>query len=287
MIEKWKEAEEKPLVSIITPTFNAVKYLQVCIESVLGQTYPYIEHVIVDGHSGDGTVQVLERYQAQYRGRIRFISEGDSGPGEAWNKGLRMAEGSIFGCLGYDDVYTLDAVETVVDFFLSHQEACFVHGDCDFISPDGEVIRRHRAREYCFEDFVNTSRQIATPSAFYRRIVMERIGWLDSCGDDFDVMLRIAKRFPVHSVDRVLSKTMIHTESVFCPTSLEKRAKLYRDRYIISRRYGGRILTPIALRYYAAMSMYRLRLEPFFPLALNFLRFVRKIAGKGEQIRET
>src|SRR3972149_511511 len=126
-----KVPQDKPLVSIITMVLNGVKYLEECIQSVLTQNYPHIEHIFVDGGSTDGTVEILTKYQTKYPNRIRFISEPDKGPGDAWNKGIRMAKGEIFGFLGSDDVSEPGAIISVVEFFKSNPDAYFVFGECN------------------------------------------------------------------------------------------------------------------------------------------------------------
>ncbi|PIQ85589.1 MAG: glycosyltransferase, partial [Candidatus Omnitrophica bacterium CG11_big_fil_rev_8_21_14_0_20_43_6] len=85
------------LVSIVTPVRNDRKYIARCIQSVLLQEYPHIEHVIVDGASTDGTLDIISNYSKKFPQRIRFISEPDNGGADAWNKGLKMAKGDIFG----------------------------------------------------------------------------------------------------------------------------------------------------------------------------------------------
>ncbi len=107
-------SKDKTLVSVITPVLNGVKYLEECIQSVLKQGYPNIEHILVDGASTDGTEEMLASYQAKYPDRIRFISEPDEGIGVAMNKGLWMAKGGIFGGLMADDFYEPEAVQAVV-----------------------------------------------------------------------------------------------------------------------------------------------------------------------------
>jgi len=92
-IDGQKSTIDNPPVSIITPVLNAIKYLEACIQSVLHQSYPHIEHIFVDGGLTDGTLEMLANYQAKYRDRITFISEPDKSAGEAWNKGFRIARG--------------------------------------------------------------------------------------------------------------------------------------------------------------------------------------------------
>lgn len=252
------------LVSIITPVINGEKCIAQCLSNVLDQSYDHIEHVIVDGGSSDGTVEILSDYSSRYSDRIRFISEPDNGPGDGWNKGLKMANGDVFGCLGFDDLYEQDAVESVVNYFQSNPDAYFVHGGACFVNENEEIVRKHEVEDFDYQEFANTARHIATPSAFYKRAVMERIGWLDSSGDDFDVMLRITREFEVYRVERVLSRLRL-CESFFRPLDLRKRKEFYRQTYMVSRRYGGTRLSPLALRYFAAMLLCGLRLDFAFP----------------------
>ena len=93
----------KPLISIVTPVLNGMPYLAACIESVLTQGYPNIEHVVIDGGSTDGSVELLRSYSARFPSRVRFVSEPDNGPGDGWSKGVRMTRGGVLGCIGADD----------------------------------------------------------------------------------------------------------------------------------------------------------------------------------------
>ncbi|MBI5142773.1 MAG: glycosyltransferase [Nitrospirae bacterium] len=103
-----------PLVSIITPCFNAAGTIRDTIESVLGQTYPNIEYIVIDGGSSDGTVDIIREYEPRFRDRMRWVSEPDGGIYDAMNKGIRMARGEIIGTINADDWYERDAVERIV-----------------------------------------------------------------------------------------------------------------------------------------------------------------------------
>jgi glycosyltransferase involved in cell wall biosynthesis len=112
-----------PLVSIITAVFNGHEHIASCIESVLQQDYPNIEHIILDGGSTDGTVRVLNSYGS----RIAFWkSEPDQGVYDAWNKGLKLARGEWIAFLGADDTYLPGAVSTYVDLARQNPKAEFL-----------------------------------------------------------------------------------------------------------------------------------------------------------------
>ena len=273
-IDEKKGAPDNPLVSIITPLLNGVKYLEICIQSVLNQSYPYIEHIFVDGGSTDGTVDMLSSYQAKYPDRIRFISEPDKGHGEAWNKGLRMAKGEILGWLGSDDTYELDAIQTVVEFFRANPEAYFVYGDCYIINEKGEIIRKRETRVFNLEEAINDYTMANPSQAFYKREVIERVGFMDATleGSELDFWIRVGMVFSIHRIEKVLSNFRAH------PGASGSSKEIYkiglRENFIVSRRYGGGLFSPRARRYYRSVIIDWLRpvLGFAYPLIKKVLR---------------
>lgn len=256
-----------PLVSIITPILNGAKYLEPCINSVLNQSYPHIEHIFVDGGSTDGTLTVLAEYQAKYPQKIRFISEPDKGPADAWNKGLSLGRGKIFGWLGSDDIFKPDAIETVVEFFKANLDAYFVFGGCDIINERGEVIRKFPTKDFDLEEAINGNCHVPCPSAFYRREVVEKVGFMNTnihiC--DLDYWIRVGKAFQLYRIEKVLSCFRLHKDSI---TGSEKAYKMFtRERFIVSRQHGGSIFSKTARRYYKFVLIERLRpvLGPVYP----------------------
>ncbi len=179
-VSQKKDIGENPLVSIITPVLNGVKYLETCITSVLSQSYPYIEHIFIDGGSNDGTLEMLSSYQANYPERVRLISEPGMGVGDAWNKGWEMARGQIFGWLGADDMSEPGAIQTVIEFFKDNAEAYFVFGDCNIINEKGETIGKSPTRDFNLKEAISDNLYLPTPSSFYRREVVERVGYMDT-----------------------------------------------------------------------------------------------------------
>ena len=97
-------------ISIITATYNSEKTLKNTLESVLKQTYTNYEHIIIDGDSKDNTMEIVKQYEEKYQGKLRYISEKDSGIYDAMNKGIKMATGDIIGILNSDDIYANENV---------------------------------------------------------------------------------------------------------------------------------------------------------------------------------
>lgn len=116
----------RPLVSVITAVYNGQQHLRQCIQSVKEQTYPHVEHIIVDGGSNDGTVEILKE---QDDAIDLWVSEPDKGIYDAWNKGVALASGEWIAFLGCDDVYLPNSIEEYISYIASEGGAEF-----DFVS---------------------------------------------------------------------------------------------------------------------------------------------------------
>ena len=96
-------SKDLPLVSIVTPSYNQGKFIEDTILSVKNQSYPNIEHIVVDAGSTDGTLKILRKYEKEYN--LKWVSEPDEGQSDAVNKGFEMAKGEIVDWINSDDVY--------------------------------------------------------------------------------------------------------------------------------------------------------------------------------------
>lgn len=121
-----------PLVTIITSTFNAVSELENSIKSVIAQSYPNVEYIIIDGGSTDGTLEIIKKYEKNIS---IIISEKDNGIYDAWNKDLSLATGDWIAFLGADDEYLPDAILN----YVNHIEKLNID-DLDYVSSKVELI---------------------------------------------------------------------------------------------------------------------------------------------------
>ena len=285
-VTEKKNAEDSPLFSIITPVFNSIKFLEICIQSVLNQTYPRIEHIFVDGGSTDGNLDILASYAAKYPGRIRYISEHDSGAVDATNKGLAMAKGDIFGLLGSDDTLEPGAIQTVMEFFKTNPDAYFVYGDCNIMNSNGEIIGKSLATDFDFNKSVNNMRDwsISGITSFYRRQVIETVGLFDTklLASDFDYWLRTGEKFRLYRIEKTLANQRVHPGSLTGAKGAYKRT--VRDFFIISRRHGGSLFSPCAREYYRSVTIDSLRsvmIESLRPMLGRFYPFMKRLSGKA------
>ena len=123
-------------ISIITATYNSGATLRDTIESVLSQSCPDWQHVIVDGGSKDNTLDIIREYEPRYGGRLKWISERDKGLYDAMNKGIAMADGEVIGILNSDDFYSSKDVLGRVARELVNPEVDAVYGDIHFVDDD-------------------------------------------------------------------------------------------------------------------------------------------------------
>ncbi|MGH2747922.1 MAG: glycosyltransferase family 2 protein [Actinomycetota bacterium] len=157
---------------MITPTLDPGPRLERCIQSVAAQTYPNVEHIVVDGGSTDGTAELLSGTQG-----TRWVSEPDSGQAAAINKGFALARGAILGWLNADDALTPRAIELVVDAFRARTDAGWVYGDVKVTEGVREEIERPARLD---KPLTWAVRNIAAqPGSFNARWALERVGYLD------------------------------------------------------------------------------------------------------------
>lgn len=182
-------------ISIITATYNSAQTLGYTIESVIRQTYPDIEYIIVDGASTDDTQQIVKRYEPQLRGKMKWLSEKDHGIYDAMNKGIQMATGDIVGILNSDDYFTSDdIIEQMASAF--HDESIdAVYGDIHFIrngQPD-KCIRYYSSKRFS-PVWLRFGFMPAHPSFYCRRKIFKKAGLYKTdyqIGSDYEMMVRL------------------------------------------------------------------------------------------------
>jgi len=187
-------------VSIITATYNSIRTLEDTIKSVLQQTYPDIEYIVVDGASSDGTLELIRQYESAFYGRMKWISEPDVGIYDAMNKGIRMATGDVVGILNSDDYFTgRDVIERMAGSFTDDVDA--VYGDVHFIH-DGrpEKCVRYYSSKSFRPKWLRFGFMPAHPSFYCRRRVFDSVGLYKTdylIGSDYEMMVRL---FMVHHI---------------------------------------------------------------------------------------
>jgi glycosyltransferase involved in cell wall biosynthesis len=164
-------------LSVITPVFNSIQFIEKCILNVVSQDCPDVEHLIMDAGSTDGTLEVIEKYAEKYS-HIRFFSEGDKGQSDAMNKGMKLAKASLVSFLNADDGYFAFTLNRVLDIMDNKPSLDFITGNLKVYDIKGKLIyinRPKRIRPYHLFSYTETFP--INPSAyFYKKSIHDVIG---------------------------------------------------------------------------------------------------------------
>ena len=205
-------ANYAPMVSIVTPSFNQVKFLRQAMESVLSQDYPHIEYLVVDGGSTDGSVDIIREYSSRL---AWWVSEKDDGQADAINKGLRKARGEIVAWLNSDDFYLAHGISRMVQAFERNPQAGMIYGDLWSVGPKGELIKDVRFKNWGLKGLM-CFRIIGQPAVFIRREALEKAGYLDVDYNvllDHELWLRIAAGSKIQYQSGAVAAARYHSEA--------------------------------------------------------------------------
>ena len=231
---------EKLLISIITPSLNRADMIVTAIESVLTQNYPYFEHIIVDGGSTDGTLELLKKYP-----HLHVISGKDKGLYDALNKGIAMAHGSIIGQLNTDDYYEPGVFSTIGRVF-------YKNASIDAVSAGAQVYEiqseGHQKILACYAGIQKSEllyqATIGVPvfnAWFFRKSVFEKAGNYSlhySIAADRDFLVRIAlKSVQYQTLDAVIYHYRQHPGSLSMTDNLGQRVKYIHEAFGIADFY--------------------------------------------------
>ncbi len=236
----------QPLVSIVTPSFNQDRYLERTIQSVLNQSYPNIEYIVIDGGSTDGSVETIKKYAS----RISYWqSEKDQGQTDAINQGFSRAQGQIFAWINSDDTYEPQAVVEAVEFLTNNPDVGLVYGDCNFINDKDNIIGKFNARQTDYQKLKTGYVHIPQQSSFWRAELWHQVGPLDSSiyfAMDYDLWLRLAKISNIIYHPRMWANFRLHGDA----KTIAEDDRCWIDMVKIHYRNGGKWWQPIVWKYW-------------------------------------
>jgi glycosyltransferase involved in cell wall biosynthesis len=200
------------LLSVITPARNMARYLPDTLESVAALRNPH-EHVVVDGASDDGTVELLE---AREDPNLRWISEPDRGQTNGVNKGLGMARGDLLAWINADDAYIPEVVDRALAHLERNPEVGAIFGAVNYVDEHGEVFRTLIPPRFSWRRYLYFGAFVTTPTIIWRRELMSQAPSLNERyidAADYDFFLRLLRGARVDRVDEPMLNFRYHPSS--------------------------------------------------------------------------
>lgn len=244
-------------VSIVTPVYNRADCIENCLLSVADQTYPNIEHILVDGGSTDGTIEIIKK---NINSKTIFFSEPDNGIFDALNKGLDKSSGDVVLVLNSDD-YLVDKNiinEITKIFFDTHCE--IVYGDVCFFNPKNNKIIRRFNSGFFSPDKIQFGFQPAHPAMFIKKTIYNEYGKYNTnfkIAGDFEFIARIFSGRRLNFF--YLKKILVHMRSGGVSTSFNLKSKILLNKEILlaCKKNGIKTnLIKILCRYFFRISEY-------------------------------
>lgn len=233
-------------MAIVTPSYQQARYLGEAIESVLAQSYPAIDYLVVDGGSTDGSVDLLRAYGE----RVAWISERDRGQADAIAKGFARTRGEILAWINSDDRLLPGAVARAVEVFRAHPGAGLVYANGLLLDQAGRSTGPFPWIEpFDLWRLIHFSDYVLQPAAFFRRAAYDAAGGLDTSlhyAMDWDLWIRLAGAAEVVYLEgELLACSRVWSDAKTSTGGWRRIAELAR----LAQKHTGRRLTPAVQRY--------------------------------------
>src|SRR5229473_5181596 len=224
---KNSDRTQWPRITLVTPVFNSVRYIEQTIQSVSSQEYPNLEYFIVDGGSTDGTRDVIRKYERELSG---WTSEPDKGMYDALNRGFARSSGGIMGWISATDMLHTRSLFVVGSVFEALPEVEWITARPTGFSEEGMTVGVSRSlKRWSRPRFLaGSNRYIQQESTYWRRSLWERAGsHMDATrreGSDFELWVRFFRHARLYPVDALIGGFRVHPDSL----SLEDPGKMRR-----------------------------------------------------------
>lgn len=233
--EIFNHSHNKDLVSIIVPVYNADHYLKECIESLLKQTYPFIEIILVIEESDISCKTILSDYKSNKK--LKIIEEKRNlGPAHTRNLAIRNAKGKYISFCDVDDFFSYEKIE--IQIKMMKNEIGLVYSDFYLINENSEIIDEIYTPEWDFDSWIRSG-YIAFSTVIVKKNLLDEIQLIDenlSSNEDFDLLIKLSKITEFKRASGFLAYRRIHK------SNLSKNTKTLITRYHIYKKYNYNLL---------------------------------------------
>lgn len=235
--------KEFPLVTIVTPTYNQAEYLAETIESILAQTYPNIEYIVINDGSTDSTEEVLNLY----RDRVTCITQENMGQSATLNKGWAMAKGKYIGYLSSDDILYPNAIKELTSAIEKNNYVC-VFPDSDLIDSNGKVIKKHVCKSFELEELIVNQECYIGPGALFKKEAFIKHGGWDASlklAPDREFWIRISQNGDFYFLQKALAGYRLHPKSI----SYSELSESFSSEYLrVLDNYFNTFMVPVSIK---------------------------------------
>jgi len=175
-------------ISVITVLYNAKKYLESTIKSMIKNKTPNVEYIVIDGKSTDGSIDIIKKYLDNID---HFVSEPDNGMYDGLNKGIKLAKGDIIGQINADDYYAEGALQKVIDIYKETNFDLF-YGNTLIIDQQGNIVSKKTARKW--ENIYYGNPEFLHSACFFSRSILDKVGYYNpkyKIAGDIDLLQRV------------------------------------------------------------------------------------------------
>jgi glycosyltransferase involved in cell wall biosynthesis len=248
------------LVTVVIPAYNAEVFIAQTIKSVIVQTYPHWELIVVDDGSTDNTANIVSSFNDS---RIRYIYQENRGLGEARNTGIHAAQSEIIAFLDADDVWDLKFLEKMVGLLNQHPQAAAVYCGFQYINSQGQSVGNPRLQVVPLDIFhktlIHKGNWLVPCAVVLRKKLVEEVGLFDGelwGVEDTDMWIRLSARYPFVGLSEILVKYRVHNENM----SKDPKHMITGAHRLAEKRHGpptGDVLLWPEIKRFAYAKLYR------------------------------
>ncbi len=228
-------------VSVITPAYNAEKYISEAVESILDQTFSNFEYIVLDDRSDDDTAKIVEKYSEEDERIVLIRNPRRLGISENRNEGVRRAKGKYIVWQDADDISYPDRIKKQYEFMERHPDVGILGGFLDFFDNSGtKGTRKYDEGDEALRRKIFMFSPVAQPAAIVRKDVLNQVGGYDSKyvgAEDLDMSFRIGMKYKFANLQEPLIKYRQHPDS----TTFRRLRDLEKNTLEIRRKYSRTI----------------------------------------------